>query len=86
MATGMSSWVDTLAEKAHRAIDWLHDLAARGTQRRARLLKKDREVAFETSLTNLVIPAVVAFLFLFPIAVLSIVVAWLMGYRIEADS
>jgi hypothetical protein len=81
----MRSWVDTLAEKAHKAIDWLHDLAARGTRRRARLLKKNREVAFETSLTNLVIATVLAILFLFPVAVLTIVIVWLMGYRIEVD-
>lgn len=86
MATRMSNWVDTVAEKAHQGINWLHDLATRGNGRRARVLKKNREVAFETSLTNLVLAAVLAFLFVFPLAVLVLVVGWLMGYRIEVDS
>ena len=82
----MSGWVDLVAEKAHRGIDWLHDLAARGNMRRARLRNRDREITLETSLTNLVIAGVLAFLFVFPVALLVVVVAWLMGYRLEVDS
>ena len=78
----MSGWIDTLAEKAHQGIDWLHDLAARGNRRRVRALKKSGELLFETSLTNTVIALLIALLIL-PVSLLVILVAWLLGYRVE---
>ncbi len=85
MAPGMS-WIDTFADKAHGAIDWLADLGRRGNQRRVRVLQKDGGVFFETSLTLAVIIGLAAFLLFLPVALLLLGIAWLMGYRMEMDA
>ena len=81
----MSQWIDTLAAKAHQAIDWLHDLARRGSDRRVRLLDKTGRTRLETSLTTAVVVALVALFFFLPLAVVIAVVAWLLGYRLVQD-
>jgi len=81
----MSGWIDTLAEKAHQGIDWLHDLAGRGNQRRVRTLRKNGALLFETSLTNTVVALLLALLIL-PVSLLVILVAWWLGYRAEVTS
>lgn len=78
----MSDWIDVVAEKAHKGIDWLQDLGQRGNQRRVRALKKNGELLFEASLTNTVIALLLALLIL-PVSLLVLLVAWLLGYRVE---
>jgi len=80
------SWIDTFAEKAHGAIDWLADLGRRGNRRMVRVVQKDGGVFFETSLTLAVVMGVAALLLFLPVALLLLGIAWLMGYRIEMDA
>ncbi len=81
----MSGWIDEAARRAHRAIDWLHDLARRGGRREVVLWKPDGRALYTTNLTVAVLVLTVSALLFLPLVVLLWLIGWLTGFRVSVE-
>lgn len=85
MAAGVSGWIDEAARRAHRAIDWLHDLARRGGRREVVLWKPNGRELHTTNLTVAVVVLAVSVLLFLPLVLLVLLVGWLLGFRVSVE-